>query len=60
MAHIAEETLALSKMNWNNAQFDGGRPVTLVASENVSDILKYLTEADIEGEKFAPRYSFYM
>jgi hypothetical protein len=55
MTHIAEETLALSKMNWNNTQFDGGMPVTVVAAQQVGEILKY-----VEGDEFAPRYSFYM
>lgn len=55
MTHIAEETLALSKMNWNNTQFDGGMPVTIVAAQQVGEILKY-----VEGDHFAPRYSFYM
>lgn len=55
MTHIAEETLALSKMNWNNTQFDGGMPVTIVAAKQVGEILKY-----VEGDHYAPRYSFYM
>lgn len=37
---IAKEILALSKLNWNNTQFDGGEPITLRAARRVGDILK--------------------
>ena len=53
---LAEEVLALSKMNWNNTQFDGGFPITVRAARNVGDILKYVPD----GSPIAPRYSFYM
>lgn len=51
---LAREALALTKMNWNNSQFDNGDPITLRAARNVGDILKY-----IEGSP-QPRYSYYM
>ncbi len=53
---LAEEVLALSKMNWNNTQFDGGTPITVAAARKVGDILKFVPE----GRRIAPRYSFYM
>jgi hypothetical protein len=53
---LAKEVLALTKMNWNNTQFDGGEPITLKAADKVGDVLKYLGEEDW----VAPRYSFYM
>jgi len=53
---LCEEVLALTKMNWNNTQFDGGLPITLKCSRQVGDILKYVTD-DSEIEH---RYSFYM
>lgn len=53
---LANEILALSKMNWNNTQFDGQLPITLTASKYVGSILKYLKE----GEVAESRYSFYM
>ena len=28
LQHVAEEMLALTKMNWNNTQFDNGLPIT--------------------------------
>jgi hypothetical protein len=37
---IAREMLSLSKLNWNNTQFDGGEPITLRAARRVGDILK--------------------
>ncbi len=53
---ICDEILALTKMNWNNAQFDRKMPITLQCARNVGDILKYLDEDD----KMELRYSFYM
>lgn len=51
---LAQEILALTKMNWNNTQFDGGDPITLRASRQVGNILKYL-----EGD-YEPYYRYYM
>lgn len=56
LQHVAEETLALTKMNWNNTQFDNGMPITIAAAKHVGDVLKYVPE----GQEIAPRYSFYM
>lgn len=56
LSFLARETLALSKMNWNNTQFDGGEPITLKAADKVGDVLKYLDDDDW----VAPRYSYYM
>ena len=53
---LAREILALTKMNWNNTQFDGADPVTLRASRNCSSVLRYCSE----GRQIEPRYSFYM
>lgn len=53
---LAKEMLALTKMNWNNTQFDGGEPITLRASSQVGSILKYLDE----GASYEPYYRFYM
>lgn len=53
---LASEILALTKMNWNNTQFDGALPITLRAARQVSKILKYVSE----NENVEPRYSFYM
>lgn len=53
---LAREILALTKMNWNNTQFDNSWPITIKAARQVGDILKYVS-ADGYVE---PRYSFYM
>jgi hypothetical protein len=53
---IVREVLALTKMNWNNTQFDGKYPVTLGSARKVGEILKYLGEADQPQS----RYAFYM
>lgn len=54
--YIAKEILALTKMNWNNTQFDGKYPVTLGCARKVGEILKYLTDQEIPQI----RYSYYM
>ncbi len=53
---ICEEILALTKMNWNNTQFDRKYPITIECARNVGEILKYL-ETDDEMQL---KYSFYM
>jgi hypothetical protein len=32
---LANEMLALSKLNWNNTRFDGGQPITVRAARRV-------------------------
>jgi hypothetical protein len=54
--YLAREVLALTKLNWNNTQFDGAEPVTLTASRQCSSVLRYCSE----GRQIEPRYSFYM
>jgi hypothetical protein len=39
---ICQEILALTKMNWNNTQFDGKYPITISCSRKVGEIMKYL------------------
>jgi hypothetical protein len=51
---IAKEILGLTKMNWNNSQFDGGEPITLRAARQVGSILKYL------DMNYEPYYRYYM
>lgn len=43
---LAQEILALTKMNWNNTQFDRGEPITIRAAKQVGQILKYLAKND--------------
>jgi hypothetical protein len=54
--HIAREILGLTKMNWNNTQFDGKYPVTLGCARKVGEIMKYLNESDTPQV----RYGYYM
>jgi hypothetical protein len=49
---IAREVLSLSKVNWNNTQFDGGEPITLRAARRVGDILKCIPDAGIVQPSF--------
>jgi len=53
---ICDEILALTKMNWNNTQFDRKFPITIECARNVGEILKYLDPDDIMQLK----YGFYM
>jgi argonaute-like protein implicated in RNA metabolism and viral defense len=55
-ATICQEILALTKMNWNNTQFDGKYPVTLGCARKVGEIMKYLP-AEVAPQI---RYSYYM
>jgi hypothetical protein len=54
---LCREILGLTKMNWNNTQFDGFDPITLRAARQVGKILKYVPIGD---KTIQPRYSFYM
>jgi hypothetical protein len=48
--------LALSKLNWNNTQFDGGEPMTLRAARRLGDIIK-----NVEGGMtIQPEFRFLM
>ncbi len=53
---ICREILALTKMNWNNTQFDGKYPITIFCARRVGEIMKYLTPQ----QKPQLRYAFYM
>jgi hypothetical protein len=53
---LASEVLGLTKLNWNNTQFDGKYPVTLGCARKVGEVLKYLGE----DERIQSRYSYYM
>jgi hypothetical protein len=53
---ICSEILALSKMNWNNTQFDRKYPITIECARNVGKIIKYLTQS----ETAQANYRFYM
>ena len=54
--HIAQEMLALTKMNWNNTQFDNGDPIIVKAARKVGSVLKYASDQD----KVQSRYAYYM
>lgn len=53
---LAAELLALTKMNWNNTQFDQRDPITLRAADEVKDILRYVPD----GGYIEPSYAAYM
>jgi hypothetical protein len=53
---LAEEMLALTKMNWNTTQFDNADPIAVTAARNVGKILKNVP-ADHTPQS---RYSYYI
>lgn len=53
---LAEEILALTKMNWNNTQFDNALPITIKAARQVGAILKHATDIP----KIEASYAYYM
>ena len=53
---LCGEILGLTKMNWNNTQFDGRQPITIACARRVGEIMKYLGE----NEKPQISYSYYM
>jgi hypothetical protein len=53
---ICREILALTKMNWNNTQFDQKYPITIGCARRVGEILKYLDE----NKEPQTSYSYYM
>lgn len=53
---VAGEITALTKMNWNNTQFDNLNPITIRASRQVGSILKYTRPQD----QIEHLYKFFM
>lgn len=49
---LASELFALTKLNWNNTQFDGGEPITVGAARRVGDILKCIDEDGVLQNSF--------
>jgi len=52
----AIDVLAMSKMNWNNAQLDERDPLTLRTASRVGAILKQVPQ----DAQIATRYAYYM
>jgi len=53
---LAVETLALTKMNWNQTRLDGKLPVTLRTAKQVKQVLRFMPPR----EPIATRYAHYM
>jgi hypothetical protein len=51
-ADIAKEMLELSKLNFNNTQFDSGDPITVRAARKVGDILKHVRKDRLIQSRF--------
>jgi hypothetical protein len=54
---LATEILQLTKMNWNNTQFDSLTPITVKAARDVGKMLKYVTG---KNDPVQDSYRFYM
>ena len=52
LSALSQETLALSKMNWNSTQFDGSSPITIRAARVVGRILKYVSPGATEAAEY--------
>jgi hypothetical protein len=53
---ICAEILGLTKMNWNNTQFDGKYPITIGCARRVGQVMKYLNANEVPQVS----YSYYM
>lgn len=53
---IANEILALSKLNWNRARLDARKPITVLTARRVGEVLRHVP-ADVTP---AARYAYYM
>ena len=53
---ICKEILGLTKMNWNNTQFDNKYPITIGCARKVGEIMKYIGGNETPKES----YAFYM
>jgi hypothetical protein len=56
---LCREVLGLTKMNWNNTQFDMRDPITTRAARRLGDIMKYVPD-NAPADEIARHYSFYM
>ena len=52
---LAREIVGLSKLNFNNTQFDSGDPITVRAARRVGDILKHVPR----GKKVNARFRYF-
>lgn len=52
---VLSEILALSKMNWNSAEFSLAQPITILFSKRVGDVMANIDEKNLKHE-----YLYYM
>jgi len=53
---VCQEILALTKMNWNSAEYASGMPITLRFARRVGEIMSEIPESETPS----PSYRFYM
>jgi len=54
--NVCKDVLGLTKMNWNNTQFDNKYPITIGCARRVGEIMKYMGDNEQPKES----YAFYM
>lgn len=52
ISQIAEEVFSLTKINWNSTQMNQRLPIPIRAARMVGEILKYMTEGQIESTDY--------
>ena len=52
MTELAQEVLALTKMNWNTTQFDGALPVPIRAARQVGKVLRHIPVGQIATSRY--------
>lgn len=60
IAERAKEVLALTKVNWNNAEGIGRYPITLTFARRVGLTMTEFDEEETVNPRFNPLYRFYM
>ena len=55
MSQIAQEILALTKLDWNTTMFAGKEPITTAFAHDVAEILR-----EVPDEALKTSYRFYM
>lgn len=56
METVCRDILDLTKLNWNNANYASGMPITLALSDRVGEVVSELKDTDAER----PEYCYYM
>jgi hypothetical protein len=56
MRNVAQDMLALTKMNWNTTQFDGALPIPIRAARQVGKVLRHVPVGQREASEYPGRH----